>query len=239
MVSSDMHAVSRALSAAALIMLAGIYITQPGPWRALTPAAFGLTEVGPRVYSDAPAQGRAIMALIERSRNRAEALFGPGGWQPTYVVCTAAPCTRTFGFDAAGLTIGYHLVLIAPSGLNDEVMLHERIHVALHRRMGPIDLVFPRFPNWFDEGLATLWSRPPRVRGRGDPQAAAWVREGATWASWQRLTTERPVDDVYNAAALLVGDLQDRIGRGGILDLIGKVAAGGDFDALYAQALRH
>jgi len=232
-----MRAITRALSAAILILLAGAYIEVPGPWRALTPVAFGLSEIAPGIYTDVPERRLALLRLVEKSREGARSFFGPSDGNPTYIICVRAECATTFGFRARGLTVGHHMVFIAPDGLIDQVFLHERLHVELHRRMGPSDLLSPRFPAWFDEGLATALSRPRSSFGRIDAAASGWIREAESPLGWRRMRTEHEVSDLYRAAAVLVIDLQDRVGRHGLFDLIDRVTAGEDFDALYAEAL--
>lgn len=230
--------VLRPIAAALLIMAAGVYVEVPGPYRALTPRAFGLSEVAPGIFIDRPVRAPEFLPLIRRSEDLSAAFFGRSEVRPRYVLCTSGTCQNTFGFRAVGLTIGYHLVLIAPAGLNEQTLTHERVHVDLHALMGPLDLINPRFPTWFDEGLASFlagdtFAWRPRTTRDADWVTAAWRLD-----DWLKLRKTRPVAELYSAARTLVAEIAARAGRDGLRQLVARVAGGADFDTEYRALIR-
>ncbi len=223
----------RPLSAGILIIAFGCYIEIPGPYRALTPGAFGLSEVSPRVFTDNPAKAPELRALIRKAKTNSARFFGPSDIVPRHVICTTEPCAEIFAMKALGLAIGYHFVLIAPDGINERTLTHERAHIDLHSHMGPLDTINPRFPHWFDEGLASHIASGNRFPKRDDARDADWVRAARTLAEWNTLTRSRTPNRTYKAAARLVGEIEQKAGRHGLQTLVSRVAGGADFTSLY------
>ena len=209
----------------------------PGPYRALTPVSWGLSEVSPGVYVDDPRKGPEIRALLRKARTNSAAFFGSNDVEPRYIICTTLQCSETFGLQALGLAIGYHLVLIAPRGVNERTMTHERAHIDLHARMGLIDLWKPRFPHWFDEGLASYVAGETRLGGTPNPRQADWIRGAQTWSQWRTVVRARSARTAYSAATQLVSELAAKSGRSGLKTLVDRVALGADFTSEYEAML--
>ena len=208
----------------------------PGPQRALCPQCYGLSPIGGGIFTDAPHEADRLRALVETANRSVEVFFGTRGAAPRIILCTEAPCHQTFGSKPRGLTFGYHLVLIAPKGINRTIVTHELVHAELHRFMDIGDLWHQRFPAWFDEGLATLLSDDDRIDPAPPAADIAWIKSARNFRDWGRFIRER--EDwrpAYSAAAAAVGEIEARIGRYGLMDLIRDVAAGTDFDTALAR----
>lgn len=218
-------------------MAAGVFIERPGPYRAITPDAFGTVAVAPDIYTDAPGRAEELIAMVREAEERSAAFFSIRDARPVYILCTRAACRGNFGLTARGLTLGYLYVLISPSGIRPVTLLHERIHVDLHYRMGITDIFFPRFPSWFNEGLATYLSGGQRTQMPANARDADWVAEADTILGWKRVRRRNGTNRTYAAAARLVQEIDERIGRDGLAALVDRVAGGADFDTEYARAL--
>ena len=229
--------VLRAGSLAALVFAGLAWAEVPGPHRALTPELAGMVQVAPRLHVDAPGEAARVQALIAAAERRTAAFFGPLQADPVWVVCTTRACAEALALRANGMTYAAHLIVIGPRGVNPIVLTHERIHAELHRHVGLRDVFGPRFPAWFDEGLAAHLSGDARLFQPDDPRAADWIREARDWFSWRRLREGRDWRASYGAAARLVAEIEDRIGADGLRALIDEVDAGADFDAALARRM--
>ncbi len=221
---------TRRLAAAALgAALGGIALAQAaaaGSNRASTPDLFGMTELAPGLYLDDPAALARVRALIAGAERRTADFFGPLRADPIWVVCTGEACRDALALRSNGLSVGAAVLLIGPGGLNPVVMAHERVHAELHRYLGPRDIVRPRFPAWFDEGLAAHLSGDTRLVRPADPRDADWIRAAGRLAEWNGLRGAHDWRVRYGAAARLVAEIEERAGRDGLLRLIEDVGEG-------------
>ena len=213
------------------------YAAVPGWHRALTPGVFGLTRISPNAYIDDPAQGARVLALIARAEETSGAFFGPTTANPMYVICTAAPCHEAFGSPPRGLTLGSHIILISPSGVNELILTHERIHADLHSFMGITDIMNQRFPAWFDEGLSSFLTGDHRLTLPRRARDADWIRTAKSFRDWGAINQRRDWRETYGAAYRLVAEIEAAVGRDGLRALIRDVADGADFDASLRRAL--
>ena len=226
----------RPLAVGLLIIIAGIYIEKPGPYRVLTPEAFGLTEVAAGVFTDEPRQAPELLSLIRKARSNSAVFFGTTGASPRIVVCRTRDCAQTFDLRTLGLAAGYHYMLIGPQGVNERTLTHEFAHIDLHATQGLLQQATNRYPLWFDEGLASYVAGDQRFL-RGSARDAAWVRWAYNSRRWNQLIDQRSVRDVYGAATGLVTEVAERHGEGGLKDLVRRVAEGADFDTEYARMM--
>ena len=208
----------------------------PGPHRVLFADSFGMSEIAPRIWTDAPARKTEILGLIDNAQTRVAEFFGDSA-TPVLVICTRRPCAKTFGIRANGLSFADNLVIIAPRGVTLGTLTHELTHSRLHRSMGLRNIFAQPFPTWFDEGLATLIADHPRWQGRITTAHRNRVRKVQRFWQWDDAFRDLGVGRAYRAAAAEVREIEDRVGRAGLADLIRRVDAGQDFDTL-EQAIR-
>lgn len=201
----------------------------PGPHRILAPTAFGLTEIAPQVWTDAPAQATDLVALTDRARARVSAFFGDTPPRATLVLCSTRACADTFGIGGNGLSIADNLILVSPGGLTLGTLTHEMTHSRLHRSMGPRNLVRQPYPNWFDEGLATHVADHPLWNGTVTPAHRARVREVRRFWQLRKAFRDLGVGRTYRAAAAEVAAIEARAGRAGLLELIARAEDGERF----------
>lgn len=195
----------------------------PNGYRAFAPQTFGLTQMSERLYVDDAREVGSLRGLIATADAETEAFFGPLKTRPTWVICTTQSCADVLDLRASGLTYGYHLLVIGPRGVNERTMTHERVHAELHQYLDLSDALSPRFPAWFDEGLATHLSGDQRVNRPANPRDADWILEAERFFDWLRIRRERTTRDRYGAAATLVEEIEDKVGRDGLLALIRDV----------------
>lgn len=214
----------------------GVYALTPGYHRVLTPALFGASKVAPGIFLDAPEQRDAVLALLSRAQRTSAAFFGTPPRQPRLIVCTTAICAQRFGLRVRGVALGMRTMLLAPGGVNATILTHEQVHIDLRQRMGLWDVAYPRYPAWFDEGLASLLSQDARLDVFA-PKDAAWIMAAQGRRDWSRLNATGDWRRSYGAALSLVEDIDTRLGRDGLRALITEVAETGDFDAAKAARL--
>jgi hypothetical protein len=211
----------------------------PGTHRVLYPETAGLTEIAPRVWTDAPDQTTRLLALADTARANVGAFFGDRPPDPTLILCTTRRCARAFGIGGNGLSIADIAVMAAPGGLTEGTLTHEMTHSRLHRSMGLRNLVRQPFPTWFDEGLATHVADHPRWPGSIAPVDRARIREVRRFWQWDDAMRSLGVGRAYRAAAAQVARIEDTAGRQALLDLIRRVEAGEDFDTLLSASTRN
>ena len=209
----------------------------PGTHRVLMPGAYGMTEIAPRIWTDAPARAPALLDLTQAARRQVAAFFGDTPPRPVLILCTTARCARTFGIRGNGLSIAYVAVMVSPGGLTRGTLTHEMTHSRLHRSMGPRNLVRQPYPTWFDEGLATHVANHPTYAGRITAADRARVRQVRRFWNWDDAYRAIGVARAYTAAAAEVAAIERAAGRAGLLELIARAEAGEDFDAVLAEVM--
>ena len=207
----------------------------PGPQRVLVPEGFGLTEIAPRVWTDAPDRAEALLALARGAQDRVAAAFGGDPPRPTLVLCSTEPCARDFGVGGNGLALGPFAVLVAPGGLTAGTLTHEMTHARLHRGMGLRTLVRQPYPTWFDEGLATYVADHPVWRGPITAEDRARVRQVTRFWQLDEAFDDLGVGRTYRAAAAEVAAIADAGGPEGLGEVIRRAGAGEDFGAVVAE----
>ncbi len=223
---------ARLSNALVIAMVIGLAI--PGLHRVVLPSAFGMSEIAPQVWTDAPGRAVELRGLVEQSRAGVAAFFGDIS-HPTIILCSSRTCADRFGIGGNGLSIGHWGVMVSPGGLTRGTLTHELTHSRLHRSMGPRNLIRQPYPTWFDEGLATHVARHPRWRGQITPADRARVRQVQQFWDWAKTYRTLGVGRAYAAAGAEVAAIQQRIGRAGLLELINRAEAGEDFDTVLAE----
>ncbi|MEO1239482.1 MAG: hypothetical protein AAFW64_07455 [Pseudomonadota bacterium] len=211
------------------LLALGLIAFLPGPHRAIAPAQFGLSRIAPGVYTDAPTRQAELTQLLARADSRVAAIFGSATPRPRTVLCTAEPCRATFGLTGRAITLGDLAVVVAPLGIREATLVHEQIHIELSARMGPLDALWPRYPAWFNEGLATHISGTPGVLGPARVADAQWITSAQTALGWRLAKRGRTGAEYYGAARRLVAEIEAQIGTPALVDLIEDVAQGADF----------
>ena len=225
--------IANALVAALLLSL-----PFPGLHRALYPEAFGLVEIAPRVWTDAPGRADELLSLAGGARGDVAAFFGDDPPRPTLILCATRDCAMAFGVGGNGLTVADMIIAVAPGGLTRGTLTHEMTHARLHRRMGLGTILRQPYPTWFDEGLATYVANHPSWRGTVTADARLRVRRVERFWNWRGAMDDLGVGLAYRAAAAEVGAIDERAGREGLLDLIARAEAGGDFERLLQDISR-
>lgn len=208
----------------------------PGTHRAVLPNAYGLAEIAPRVWTDAPGRAGELLDLADVSRKQVIDFFGDAT-RPRLILCTTQVCARTFGIGGNGLSIAYMAVLVSPGGLTQGTLTHEMTHSRLHRSMGLGNLVRQPYPTWFDEGLATHVANHPVWPGQITASDRARVREVRRFWEWGNAYRALGVGRAYRAAAAEVASIERQAGRSGLLELIDRVEAGEDFNTVLLDVL--
>ncbi len=221
----------KAILAALLIFAALAIAAIPSPYRAFVPESYGLTQISTTLYLDVPAEADRVAALIAKAEANTKAFFGDLQTDPVWVICTADPCKAAFDMRANGMTFGTHLIVVGPKGVSEMILTHERVHSELHRHLDLTDVWKPRFPAWFDEGLAAYLSGDARLRQPRDARDADWIRAARRLWDWNAMRSQADWRDRYGAAARLVAEIEEIAGTDGLRALITRVGAdGADFD---------
>lgn len=209
---------------------------RPGPQRAFCPACNGLIEIAPQIWTDDADRAAELASLLSQSRENVERFFGDALRRPLMIFCTKGVCAEKFGISAAGFAYGYHLVLLAPRGINERTITHELTHIRLHSAMTARDILNQRFPVWFDEGMATFVARDGRLGESYSKSARSRVQSAEHFWEWDDVAIEMGGwQNAYGAAHSLVQDYAAQHGREGLLTLVADVEAGADFNDLWSM----
>jgi hypothetical protein len=65
-----------------------LYAFVPSPYRAATPTLFGMTQIAPNLYSDAPEHSASHTALVQAAAQSAAAYFDEPAHAPRIILCT-------------------------------------------------------------------------------------------------------------------------------------------------------
>ncbi len=219
----------------ALVAALVVGVARPGTHRMVMPEAYGMTEIAPRVWTDAPGRADELLGLAGSARARVESFFGDVPPRPLLVLCAGRACAETFAIRGNGLSISDVAVMVSPGGLTRGTLTHEMTHSRLHRRMGLGNIVRQPYPTWFDEGLATHVADHPRWNG--EVTAAARQRVRKLRRFWQLDDAFRAlgVGLTYRAAAAEVAAIEARAGHDGLLELIARAEAGEDFGDVLSE----
>ncbi len=211
----------------------------PGPQRIAAPGLVGLTEIAEGIWTDDPGHAETQMRMVAAANARVRAFFGELGPAPRMILCVTMMCEKAFGGTGnVAVAYGWHALRIPPRAFRDTelgivLMAHERTHIELHRQWATriSALWSPPQPNWFDEGLASLVSADHRLPKDYPAETLAWIRGSKTFWDWGHYVGERGWREAYGAAAANVSDLHARLGRDGLLRLIGESVRSGGFAA--------
>lgn len=225
------------LAAAAIVSLSGVAIAAvPGPQRFLFPGAIGLTEIAAGVFTDQPATAHQQLAMISVARGKVGDFFGTIHTTPRVILCSTAECAHKFGESGnVAKSLGWSALFIPKKAFDDPVigqvlMTHEMIHSELLYRWGTTALWDKRIPNWFNEGLASYISGDPRISLSASSEDKAWIRQSVTFWDWNSFVNKRDWSAAYGAAASLVSDINRKLGRAGMRQLIDRSLNGEHFD---------
>lgn len=216
--------------------------TIPGPQRALCPQCFGMMQIGDNTFidKDEPQSSGALVADLEWSIKKVGDYFGDYQADPRILLCTDDDgiCDRAFGtLGPRGITWGALLIRLNSKGLNRTIMAHELFHAELHRRMGHWGMLTNCIPMWFNEGLAVHISKDERFTETYSQDDMDWALRFQTFSDWGREVNETNWKRAYGASAARVAQLEEAIGRDGILKIIQQVTSNGvPFETALANA---
>ena len=213
-----------------ILLLYLMYFDFPGWYRYLTPERYGVSQIGPRIYTDDPSQSEKLLALVRNGQKVSKRFFGERNSNPYYILCTTQKCKEDFGIGALGEAVHSRVILISPRGLLPVVLAHEQAHIDLHTYFGLVDFHERRYPVWFDEGLASFVSEPGRIRFNEPDFDFTKLRRIETTFDWQRSIKGKTWSQSYGSARSGVAFIERKIGREGLLRFIASVRNRADFD---------
>lgn len=201
----------------------------PGPHRVITPENFGMIEIAPRIWTDAPARRAEFLPLISAAKDRVGDFFGDSPAEPNLILCATQSCAAAFGIGGNGLSIARVAVMVGPRGISLGTLTHELTHARLHRRLGLQNLVQQPYPTWFDEGLATHVASHPKWPGKITNAHRIRVREIEHAWHLRDAFRDLGVGRTYLTAASEVSNIEAKVGRTGLLELIARAEDGEKF----------
>lgn len=220
---------------AALVLLAGTAAAAiPGPQRAICPQCFGLTAISANVFTDGAEQAEALNHMAAQANAATESFFGSLRSNPRIILCTTAACQRDFDIPTIGVTNNAVLIRIAPDGLRQTILTHERLHAELTARLGFAGIVGEPVPIWFNEGLATYLSGDDRFDQPYSADDIARIKTAVSRDAWNQRLAERDWIAGYGAARAAIAELDASIGQEGLRRIVEGIAAGQDYDTARA-----
>jgi hypothetical protein len=212
--------ISRAITNTIFVVIGILYLTQPNVYRALTPSIFGIEQVAPKIFTDQPAKTDEIKRAITASKSYVSSFFPTQTADPTYIVCFTSQCEQVFGNLPLGLTLGYHRIIISSRGFDRRIFNHERVHVDLHSLLNLGDTFTPRYPMWFNEGLAEFLSGSNCQGVRPNFQEIQRIQRAETMRDWNVIVSDRQFRRHYGAACRAVEQISQKIGKSRLSELV-------------------
>jgi hypothetical protein len=192
--------------------------------------------VDPRVQ---PAEIAGLEALVDRARRRDARFYGALRSTPVVIAGTDDRVIETFGQPGnrtavSHLFLGTTYLVLGPDGMSVDVVAHEMMHAELSERIGWLRREL-KIPAWFDEGLAM------QADERAEYAEDAWRRkthDGAQAPPLATLTDESAFtgDDYWRSFATAkheLGRWYGIVGPAGLVELIGRIDEGDDFEKTY------
>ncbi len=212
--------ISRAISSTIFLLLFVLFVTQPNVYRAFAPTLFGINQVAPNIYTDQRLKIESIKRAIANADKNAATFFPNQTADPKYIVCFTSKCTQAFGDLPLGLTLGFHRVIISANDIDQRIYNHERIHVDLHKLAGYTDIFQPRFPIWFNEGLAEFLSGSNCQGVFFSNAEIVRIKQAESLRQWNKVVSDGQYRRHYGAACRAVEQISQRIGKKGLSDLV-------------------
>ncbi len=212
-----------------------------GPLQALFPARHGLHEIADNIWSDDPALDRHNLSMLAKARDDIAGLYGAVKATPRVILCSKQPCANLFFANGGrtgprGKTYGARLVVLGPRGLNQIIITHELAHAELHRLMRISEMLHPRFPAWFDEGMSSWISQDNRLT-RPDSSTRARILKTRSFRDFNAIVSRIGWKAAYGAAMDEVAHMATIGGNDGLLAFIESVGDGADFGQERAKLL--
>ncbi len=184
-----------------------------------------------------------LLALINKSKNRVENLWGNLEANPEFIICNSHEDYTNFGmYKVDGLTVIYPFetfVIISPYGINENVISHEICHAELYERIGFFD--DDEIPLWFHEGLASLVSHNQPKSFDGIKKI--WNKRSKNGRVRIDLNEIASYDGFYGSPAILdlpywraaleVSRWYKISGKEGLLELVTSIKSNKDFESSY------
>lgn len=134
--------------------------------RMVTIQSRGFNQVRRHVYVDKhfTHSTKDILSIVDQAEKRVEKFWGKLDSNPTIIISDNDQTLHKLGWDGRPaqtttyVCMGAHnYVIIAPNGVNVDVVAHELTHAELHERLykGKLVAIQSYVPVWFDEGVAT------------------------------------------------------------------------------------
>lgn len=220
MLRSIIIGISRAISSSIFLLIAILFFTQPNIYRAFTPGLFGINKVAPNIYTDQRLKIESIKRAVKAAEENAAKFFPNQTANPQYIVCFNPKCEQVFGGLPRGLTLGYHRIIISPSGFNQQIFDHERVHVDLHALSGWGDIIQTRYPIWFNEGLAEFLSGSNCQGVFLNASEIQRIKKVVTLSQWHATVSDRQYRRHYGAACRAVEQISNAIGKKRLSELV-------------------
>ena len=217
----------KAVTVLAVVVMLGVGLSvqfAPAVAAAVCPQCFGLRQVAPEIYADAPEQAADLPAMIAQGRARSAAFFGVEPGMPRFLVCYGDTCDiRLGGGGAKAMAYGGRVVHVSPHGIDATIIAHEFGHIRLVEQLGIAPMRSGTLSAWVVEGIVTLAADPPGVQ-RDCSAPRPLPRDPTEW----RRTAGLPENaDYYDQAACAMTTwMGQNGGRAGVLGALERIATG-------------
>jgi hypothetical protein len=203
----------------------------------------GISQASPAIYTNDTTNLEVFKQRVAFAKSKTSAFFGRPASNPAYVFCDTEVCDGKFtlrtkaGPGPRAKTVGAQLIVIGTQGRDQMTITHEQVHADLHARFSLIEVLRGDIPAWFDEGLAGYISEDDRLIDFQNLVNARYVMSARTASQFASMIKTKSWQHAYGAGRSLVADIDQRLGRAGLLSLIDRVAAGSDFNTELVRVL--
>ncbi|MBL8483499.1 MAG: hypothetical protein JNJ60_14975, partial [Rhodocyclaceae bacterium] len=209
------------------------------------PEGAGLRNVGEGIYVDPDLTAKdvaEIRRLVAHARKRVAAFYGDSRQRPKIIFCDSDDCYSGFGAIGSGFSDGKNVV-ISPSGRCEAVIAHELAHVELSGRLGGLEHVIDKVPQWFDEGQAVFISGAEEFNEQNwlaatdNGQQAPSLDELRSVDNWNRVNGRHGegMQLTYGTAMREMARWFKRAGNKGLVRLLEALRHNERFELAYAR----
>jgi len=204
-----------------------------------------MRELGGGIFVDPEMpqdQVAKLPRLVEGARRRLALYYGAAAARPNIVFCASSDCYSGFGGVGLGFSDGNN-ILISPQGQRIAIVAHELAHVELSNRLGGLERVMTRIPQWFDEGQAVMasfageFTEDAWVEATDDGALAPPLNELSAMDDWVKLTgpSGENMQLTYGTARREVSRWFSVVGIDGLADLLTALEIGEPFSEAYSR----
>lgn len=198
----------------------------------------GIPQTAPYIYTENAAKSAEYNRQVTTAKRRSEQFFGRPSAPVNYIFCEDSTCDARFGMASErgkgpiGKAFGDQMIIVSSVGATIPLLAHEQAHVDMFAYTAGRGAILARLPAWFNEGMAEFVSLGPPKRMPANLGQYRDVMALRDPNEFKMAVTITNFQNIYGGAYFLVADIERKLGRAGLLNVLSEVAQGGRLETI-------